>query len=113
LNPTIRHITFDCTGEPYELARFWSEFLGHPISDIDKPGDDEVLLELPDGSPGLLFVRVEEAKSAKNRMSSASSGANGIEWSPDRLRHPRWNRAVVSSSRPTGGQHPWRRQPSQ
>ncbi|MFD5234249.1 VOC family protein [Streptomyces qaidamensis] len=67
MNPTIRHITFDCTGEPYELARFWSAFLGHPISDIDKPGDDEVLLELPDG-PGLLFVRVEEAKKAKNRI---------------------------------------------
>ena len=57
-NPTIRHITFDCTGEPYELAAFWAEFLGHPISDIDKPGDDEVLL----------FVRVEEAKATKNRI---------------------------------------------
>ncbi|PTH89234.1 glyoxalase [Streptomyces sp. A244] len=68
MNPTIRHITFDCTGEPYELARFWSEFLGHPISDIDKPGDDEVLVELPDGAPGLLFVRVDEAKTTKNRI---------------------------------------------
>ena len=67
-NPTIRHITFDCTGEPYELAAFWAEFLGHPISDIDKPGDDEVLVELPDGAPGLLFVRVEEAKATKNRI---------------------------------------------
>jgi predicted enzyme related to lactoylglutathione lyase len=67
-NPTIRHITFDCTGEPYELARFWAEFLGHPISDIDKPGDDEVLVELPNGAPGLLFVRVEEAKATKNRI---------------------------------------------
>ncbi|MFD5741691.1 VOC family protein [Streptomyces massasporeus] len=67
-NPTIRHITFDCTGEPYELARFWAEFLGHPLSDIDKPGDDEVLVELPDGAPGLLFVRVEEAKATKNRI---------------------------------------------
>ncbi|MEU3484190.1 VOC family protein [Streptomyces massasporeus] len=67
-SPTIRHITFDCTGEPYELARFWAEFLGHPISDIDKPGDDEVLVELPEGAPGLLFVRVEEAKTTKNRI---------------------------------------------
>src|SRR6185437_10386501 len=31
LNPTIRHITFDCTGEPYELAQFWSALLGNPI----------------------------------------------------------------------------------
>ncbi|WP_432120074.1 VOC family protein [Streptomyces sp. bgisy032] len=68
MNPTIRHITFDCTGEPYELARFWSDFLGHPISDEDEPGDDEVLIELPDGTPGLLFVRVGEAKPVKNRL---------------------------------------------
>ncbi|MFD8232752.1 VOC family protein [Streptomyces sp. NPDC059696] len=67
-NPTIRHITFDCTNEPYELARFWAEFLGRPISDLDQPGDDEVLIELADGAPGLLFVRVEEAKTAKNRL---------------------------------------------
>ncbi|MFJ2926397.1 VOC family protein [Streptomyces massasporeus] len=67
-NPTIRHITFDCTNEPYELACFWAEFLGCPVSDIDKPGDDEVLVELPDGAPGLLFVRVEEAKTTKNRI---------------------------------------------
>ncbi|MGW3988246.1 VOC family protein [Streptomyces sp. NPDC004830] len=68
MNPTLRHITFDCTGEPYELARFWSEFLGHPLSETDKPGDDEVLIELPAGTPGLLFVRVEEPKTAKNRL---------------------------------------------
>ncbi|KDN74691.1 glyoxalase [Streptomyces olindensis] len=68
MNPTIRHITFDCTGEPYELARFWSEFLGHPISDEDKPGDDEILIELPNDAPGLLFVRVEEPKTSKNRL---------------------------------------------
>ncbi|MFF9811224.1 VOC family protein [Streptomyces coeruleorubidus] len=68
MNPAIRHITFDCTGEPYELARFWSELLGHPISGEDKPGDPEVLIELPNGAPGLLFVSVEEDKAAKNRL---------------------------------------------
>ncbi|MFF5522417.1 VOC family protein [Streptomyces coeruleorubidus] len=67
MNPAIRHITFDCTGEPYELARFWSELLGHPISDEDKPGDPEVLIEL-NGAPGLLFVSVEEGKTTKNRI---------------------------------------------
>ncbi|WP_328413763.1 VOC family protein [Streptomyces violaceus] len=67
MHPTIRHITFDCTGEPYELARFWSELLGHPISAIDEPGDSEVLIEDPNG-PGLLFVRVEEGKATKNRV---------------------------------------------
>ncbi|MDQ1019240.1 VOC family protein [Streptomyces afghaniensis] len=68
MNPTIRHITFDCTGQPYELARLRSELLGHPISDEDKPGDPEVLIELPNGAPGLLFVSVEEAKTTKNRI---------------------------------------------
>lgn len=68
LNPTLRHITFDCTGEPYELARFWSDFLGHPISDADKPGDDEVLIELPAGTPGLLFIRTGDPKQTKNRL---------------------------------------------
>ncbi|GAB2742273.1 VOC family protein [Streptomyces bullii] len=68
MNPAIRHITFDCTGEPYELARFWSALLGLPVSDEDEPGDPEVLLEDPSGGPGLLFVRVEEGKTAKNRI---------------------------------------------
>ncbi|PWI10366.1 glyoxalase [Streptomyces sp. NWU339] len=68
MNPTIRHITFDCTGDPYELAQFWSALLGNSISDEDKPGDPEVLIEDPTGAPGLLFVRVEEGKTAKNRL---------------------------------------------
>ncbi|PWJ07003.1 glyoxalase [Streptomyces sp. NWU49] len=67
-NPTIRHITFDCTGDPYDLASFWSALLGKPLSDEDKPGDPEALVEDPDGGPGLLFVRVEEGKTAKNRL---------------------------------------------
>ncbi|MGC3003155.1 VOC family protein [Streptomyces sp. G35A] len=67
-DPTIRHITFDCTGDPYDLARFWSEMLGNPLADDDKPGDPEAMIEDPSGGPGLLFVRVEEGKTAKNRI---------------------------------------------
>ncbi|MFF7854919.1 VOC family protein [Streptomyces sp. NPDC007904] len=67
-DPTIRHITFDCTGDPYDLARFWSEMLGNPLADDDKPGDPEAVIEDPSGGPGLLFVRVEEGKTAKNRI---------------------------------------------
>ncbi|MDT0266613.1 VOC family protein [Streptomyces sp. DSM 44915] len=66
--PSIRHITFDCSDEPYELAGFWAELLGWSISGIDAPGDDEVLVEDPAGGPGLLFVRVGEGKAAKNRL---------------------------------------------
>jgi predicted enzyme related to lactoylglutathione lyase len=68
LNPTIRHITFDCTGEPYELAQFWSALLGRPVSDEDEPGDPEVLIKDLNGGPGLLFIRVEERKAVKNRV---------------------------------------------
>ncbi|MDT0343873.1 VOC family protein [Streptomyces litchfieldiae] len=66
----IRHITVDCAAphEPYALAEFWSEVLGHPVDAIDEPGDDEVALAVPDGQPTLLFVRVPEAKTLKNRI---------------------------------------------
>ncbi|MET8284213.1 MULTISPECIES: VOC family protein [Streptomyces] len=68
LNPTIRSLTFDCTGDPYDLGLFWSELLGRPLDDDDKPGDPEALLRDPSGGPNLLFVRVEEGKTAKNRI---------------------------------------------
>lgn len=59
MGPTIRHLTFDCAGEPYELAGFWAALLGRSISAIDAPGDDEVLVETPGEGPGLLFVRAD------------------------------------------------------
>lgn len=68
LNPTIRTLTFDCTGDPYDLGLFWSELLGRPLDEDDKPGDPEALLRDPSGGPTLLFVRVPEGKSAKNRI---------------------------------------------
>jgi hypothetical protein len=68
LNPTIRTLTFDCTGDPYDLGLFWSELLGRPLAEDDKPGDPEALLRDPSGGPRLLFVRVPEGKSAKNRI---------------------------------------------
>ncbi|MEU1195976.1 VOC family protein [Streptomyces sp. NPDC005813] len=68
LNPTIRTITFDCTGDPYDLGLFWSELLGRPLADDDKPGDPEAVIQDPSGGPALLFVRVPEGKTAKNRI---------------------------------------------
>ncbi|GAA2276963.1 VOC family protein [Streptomyces atrovirens] len=68
MNPTIRHITFDCTGDPYDLATFWSAMLGNPLADDDEPGDPEALIADPSGGPGLLFVQVAEGKTAKNRL---------------------------------------------
>ncbi|MGW5344662.1 VOC family protein [Streptomyces sp. HUAS TT3] len=66
-NP-VRHITFDAL-EPYATASFWSAVTGFPIHPDDAEGDDEVLLDPGrPGVPGLLFVRVPEAKSGKNRL---------------------------------------------
>ncbi|MFI9624078.1 VOC family protein [Streptomyces sp. NPDC052042] len=61
----VRHITIDCA-DAYELARFWSEVLGAPLSDGDAPGDPEVLVEAP--GAGLLFIQVPEPKRTKNRL---------------------------------------------
>ncbi|MEH1122880.1 VOC family protein [Micromonospora sp. CPCC 206061] len=63
----LRHVTIDCA-EPYELATFWSEVTGWSVSGEDEPGDPEVLLEAPSPLPGLLFIRVPEGKTAKNRI---------------------------------------------
>jgi predicted enzyme related to lactoylglutathione lyase len=66
--PTIRHITIDCSGDPYYIGLFWSGLLGLPLADDDKPGDPEAVIEGPDGTPGLLFIQVPDAKAAKNRV---------------------------------------------
>lgn len=63
----LRHVTIDCA-EPYTLATFWSTVTGWSLSDVDKPGDDEVLVEAPAPVPGLLFIRVPEEKAVKNRI---------------------------------------------
>jgi predicted enzyme related to lactoylglutathione lyase len=63
----LRHVTVDCA-EPYELAQFWSDVAGWPVSDVDEPGDSEVLIEAPTPVPSILFIRVPERKTVKNRI---------------------------------------------
>jgi catechol 2,3-dioxygenase-like lactoylglutathione lyase family enzyme len=63
----LAHLTFDCA-DPFELATFWSKVTGWPVSEEDAPGDDEVLIEAPAPVPALLFIRVPEAKTVKNRL---------------------------------------------
>ncbi|MBF6670522.1 MULTISPECIES: VOC family protein [Glutamicibacter] len=82
----FRHLTIDCV-EPYALAVYWSQLTGWPISEVDVPGDSEVLIEAPAPLPGLLFIRVPEAKSVKNRVH--------IDWQPTgRSRDDEVERAV-------------------
>jgi len=69
----LRHVTVDCA-DPYELASFWSRVTGWPVSDEDNPGDPEALVMSPAPVPGLLFIRVPEGKTVKNRIH--------IDWVP-------------------------------
>ncbi|GGK81183.1 glyoxalase [Sphaerisporangium melleum] len=59
-------MTIDCA-RPYELADWWRQVTGWPFSEDTRPDDEEVMLEAPDG-PHLLFIRVPEGKTVKNRL---------------------------------------------
>ncbi|OXM59744.1 VOC family protein [Amycolatopsis vastitatis] len=63
---SVLNVSVDCA-DPYALCQFWSQVTGKPIPDIDQPGDDEVGFELNDGT-ALLFLRVPEPKTVKNRL---------------------------------------------
>jgi len=63
---SVQNVAFDCA-DPYQLAQFWSQVLGHPLGDDDHPGDPEVAIEQPDG-PTFYFAEVPEPKSVKNRV---------------------------------------------
>jgi len=64
-----RNVTFDCA-DPYKLVGFWSQVTGfqEDPEDPNLPEDQEVVLLGQDGHPNLLFIRVPEAKTVKNRV---------------------------------------------
>ncbi|WP_413805802.1 VOC family protein [Streptomyces sp. OE57] len=66
LNP-VRHITFDAR-DPHALARFWSRLTGYPLEDSDPDGEWALISPGQPGVPGLLFLRVPDAKAVKNRV---------------------------------------------
>ncbi|WP_412738640.1 VOC family protein [Krasilnikovia sp. MM14-A1259] len=69
MSSVINHITIDCVGDPYDLARFWSLVTGNPIGDDDQPGDPEAVVIPPTGTgPVMLFVQVPDVKTVKNRL---------------------------------------------
>lgn len=63
----IHEITFDAR-DPHALAAFWAALLEREIRPGDMPQDDSVLVAPVPGQPGLLFLRVPEPKTAKNRI---------------------------------------------
>jgi len=65
MSSLVRHVTIDCS-DAYALAGFWAQVLDSKVSDDDKPGDPEALVET--AGAGLLFIQVPEKKSVKNRV---------------------------------------------
>jgi predicted enzyme related to lactoylglutathione lyase len=63
---TLACITFDCDDVP-AVAGFWSQVLDRPLADEPPPGDYFAALVPSAGSPGWLFLKVPEPKTAKNR----------------------------------------------
>jgi catechol 2,3-dioxygenase-like lactoylglutathione lyase family enzyme len=63
--PQLGNITFDCDN-PARLAEFWSALTGYSLQDSNP---FMARLAPPDGSrPHLLFIKVPEPKTAKNRV---------------------------------------------
>jgi predicted enzyme related to lactoylglutathione lyase len=68
MTSSIRWISID-SADPYPLSRFYGAVTGWPTGDDDEPDHDECAVLPPaPGHPGLLFTRVPEAKSGKNRL---------------------------------------------
>ena len=58
-------LVIDCS-DPEKLADFWTEVLSYRVTERD---EDSVYIEGPEGSgPGLLFAKVPEPKTVKNRV---------------------------------------------
>lgn len=72
----ISNITFDAH-DPYAQTVWWDQILeDFTIGDEDEPGDDECGLESP-GDQAVLFLRVPEPKTVKNRLHLCLTAATG------------------------------------
>jgi predicted enzyme related to lactoylglutathione lyase/uncharacterized damage-inducible protein DinB len=87
MTSAIRHITFDC--HDLELvSSFWADVLGwrEDPEDPNLRHQDEYLLVDPNGlHPGLLFIRVPDPKTVKNRVHLDLRPAEGREVEVERI----------------------------
>jgi hypothetical protein len=83
INLRLDEVVMDC-GDPCRLATFWSEALDYELTECD---EDIAAIEDPTGSgPSVLFQRVPEKKSAKNRVHlDLSIGSGDLELVVDHL----------------------------
>ncbi len=71
MTTSIAAVTFDCH-HALDQARFWSQVLSRPVGE-GEPAPSEFFATLPSpgpdsGVPTLMFIKVPEAKTAKNRV---------------------------------------------
>jgi hypothetical protein len=63
----VLHLTFDCA-DPGALADFWCQALGYSQTDLVGENVAEAVPPAGVQAPKLLFIKVPEPKTAKNRM---------------------------------------------
>lgn len=81
---SVRSVTIDCH-DPFSLAKWWCEAFGVPMSEEDFPEDPEAICGLGDDQARLLFERVPEDKTLKNRVHLDLCPATSLEAEVERL----------------------------
>ncbi|MFI5932310.1 VOC family protein [Actinoplanes sp. NPDC051494] len=79
----VTHWTLGCdAAEPRRIAAFWQQALGY-VTEPGFDGPDVASIIDPDGrGPAISFLRVPEAKTAKNRMHIDVRPAGEPPWDP-------------------------------
>ena len=79
MTPVVSHLTIDAA-DPYALARWWSDVLGWSFVWDAAEDEEEVAIEpLDGGATGWLFIKVPDAKVAKNRLHADLRPPNGSD----------------------------------
>lgn len=84
MRATIRSITIDCA-RPTELAQFWAQVTGYQPREPDDLDEVAVLNAPEGGGPRLLFLKVPEGKSMKNRVHLDLRAGTTMQAEVDRL----------------------------
>lgn len=79
MSSLISHVTVDCR-DAYAQSVWWSTVLGYfgDPDDPNEPGNHECFITAPDGTHGILFLQVPDAKQVKNRLHFDLRPADGM-----------------------------------
>ena len=79
MTPVVSHLTIDAA-DPSALAQWWRDVLGWSYVWEPADGDDEIAIQPTDGAAtGWLFIKVPDAKVAKNRLHADLRPPNGSD----------------------------------